>query len=94
MVIETSPVYQGLLKLRRDKEWLIQHKDDPKVTELLNIIRNKEPKQGMGINITVDELIKYAEYSDREIVKRIGKAIVKAQKDCNQINDLESTWWK
>ena len=94
VVIEESPVYQGLLQLRRDKEWLMQHKDSPKVTALLNVINNKDPNLGMGLNLTVNELIKYAEYSDREIVKRIGKAIVKAKKDCNQYNDLEPTSWK
>lgn len=94
VVLEQSPVYQGLLQLRSDKEWLIKHKNDTKVAELLNVIRNKNPEKGLGINITIEELIKYAEYADREIVKRIGKAVVKAQKDCDEINDLEPTWWK
>ena len=93
-VLEQSPVYQGLLQLRSDKEWLIKHRNDLKVGELLDIIRNKDPKKGLGINITIDGLIKHAEYADKEIVKRIGKAIVKAQRDCNQFNDLEPTWWK
>ena len=87
-ILETSPIYQGLLELRRNKEWLLKNQNDINVKNFIESIRKK------GLNITFEKIIKFADYADREIVKRIGRTIVKAQKDCNQFNDLEPTWWK
>lgn len=92
-VLYQSPIYQGLLQFRRDKKWLLSNRNNPQVNALLNIIRAKEPK-GMGLNITIDKILKFVNKADDEIVRRIGRVITKAQKDCNVENDLKPSDWK
>lgn len=92
-VIENSPFYLGILKLREDIKWLENNKDNDRVADLINAMRDKNNYVG-GVRVTVEKLIKKAKCADREAVNRMGKAVVQAQEDCHVENDLETTGWK
>ncbi len=86
-VIHGSPVYKGIVNMRANKKWLEDNKDDQQVKELFAAMNSQ-------VHITPEKLLVFVDKSEKYLMNRIGKIIVKAQKDCNVPNDLEPTWWK
>lgn len=86
-VIQGSDLYAGLKRMKENKQWLEQNKETEQVKELFKSINR-------NVSITPEKLLKFVEKSEKRLMNKTGKVIVKVQKDCGVNNDLENTWWK
>ena len=81
-VLDNSPVYNALLKMRKEVDILLQNKEDETLRKTLFTIKK------MTNGTTFNGIINMTKRAEKVIVRRIGKIIVKAQKDCNVSNDM------
>jgi hypothetical protein len=80
-ILDNSPVYNALLTLRKEKEIILNNKDDISLNKTLSTIKKATGKD-------FNYIISKVEKGEKELVRRIGRVIVKAQKDCNIPNDM------
>jgi hypothetical protein len=81
-VLDNSPIYNALLKMRKEVDILLQNKEDETLRKTLSTIKK------MTNGTTFNGIINMAKRAEKEIIRRIGKIIVKAQKDCDVANDM------
>lgn len=81
-VLDNSPIYNALLKMRKEVDILLQNKEDETLRKTLSTIKK------ITNGTTFNGIINMAKRAEKEIIRRIGKIIVKAQKDCDVANDM------
>ena len=80
-IVDSSPAYNALLTFRKERETILNNRDDITLNKTLSTI-----KQTTGKNF--NNLIAMFDKGEKELIRRIGRVIVKAQKDCKVSNDM------
>ena len=80
-IINDSPVYNALLTLRKERDEVNKYLDDQSLQKTLSTIKTATGKD-------FEQLMEIINKGENELIKRIGRVIVKAQKDCDITNDM------
>lgn len=80
-IVDNSPVYNALLTFRKEKEEVLNNSNDVTLNKTLSTIR-----QATGKNF--NDLMLMFDSGEKKLIRRIGRVIVKAQKDCDVANDM------
>jgi len=80
-VLDNSSVYNALLTLRKEKEFILQNINDDELVKTSEVIRKITGKN-------INNIISFIERGEKELLRRIGRVIIKAQKDCSVPNDF------